>query len=75
MRYPITVEGSYYEKVIALHSHIIKIDNHKPFLSEKIGAVLQKINPDYLVLELISSNRDEHAGYIKDQMTYLGFKR
>jgi sugar phosphate isomerase/epimerase len=71
MRHPVTVEGAYYEKAIALHSHIVKIDNHKPFLSEKIGAVLKRTNPEYLVLEFISSHRDEHAGYIKEQMAYL----
>lgn len=72
LREPIALaEGSYLDKAIALQSHIISIDTHKPWKSEGIKTFLNRINPEYLVLELITSNREEHAGYIREQMAYL----
>jgi sugar phosphate isomerase/epimerase len=72
LREPLVLaEGTYFDKVIALHRHIISIDNHKPWKSERIGTFLKRINPEYLVLELVSSNLDEHGGSIREQRTYL----
>jgi sugar phosphate isomerase/epimerase len=71
MRNPLKVEGSYYDKVMALQYHVYEIDNHKPFLSKRIGSVLNRINPEYLVLEFISSSREEHSRFIAEQMEFL----
>jgi sugar phosphate isomerase/epimerase len=71
MRHPITIEGSYYEKVNKIQNHIITIDTHKPFLSKRAGALLKRINPRYCVLEFISRTREEHAQYIKEQLEYI----
>jgi sugar phosphate isomerase/epimerase len=71
MRNPLAVEGSYYDKVMALQRHVYKIDNHKPFLSKRIGMLLDRINPDYLVLEFISSSREEHSRFIAEQKEFL----
>jgi hypothetical protein len=71
MRNPFTVEGSYYDRVLALQEHVFKIDNHKPFLLKRIGTVLNRINPEYLVLEFISSDREELSRFITEQMEYL----
>jgi sugar phosphate isomerase/epimerase len=71
MRNPIKTEGTYIEKALALQSHILKIDTHKPFASKRIGAVLKRIAPDYVVLELISSNREEHSRYLREQLITL----
>jgi sugar phosphate isomerase/epimerase len=71
MRNPLKVEGSYYDKVMALQYHVYEIDNHKPFLSKRLGTILNRINPDYLVLEFISSSREEHSRFITEQMEFL----
>jgi sugar phosphate isomerase/epimerase len=71
MRNPIKVEGSYYDKVMALQYHVYKIDNHKPFLSKRIGTILNRINPDYLVLEFISDSREELSRFIAAQREFL----
>jgi hypothetical protein len=71
MQNPLKVEGSYYDKVMALQNHIYKIDNHKPFLSKRIGTVLERINPDYLVLEFISAGREELSRFIIEQKEFL----
>jgi hypothetical protein len=72
MRNPIIVEGTYFEKVMALQYHVFEIDNHKPFLSKRIGSVLERINPEYLILEFISETREELSRFITEQQAYLG---
>ena len=71
MRNPLKVEGSYYDKVMALQYHVYEIDNHKPFLSNRLGTILNRINPEYLVLEFISSSREEHSRFITEQLEFL----
>jgi hypothetical protein len=44
---------------------------HKPFLSKRAGALIKRIKPLYCALEFISSNREEHTRYIKEQMESL----
>jgi hypothetical protein len=68
---PFTLSGDYFEKILALQSHIIKIDAHKPFTTKRINGFLGRIKPEYLVLELISGSRDEHARYIREQLGYV----
>jgi sugar phosphate isomerase/epimerase len=71
MRNPVHAAGTYIEKAIALQNHILKLDNHKPFTSKRIGAVLERISPDYVVLEFITANREEHSRYIREQLDII----
>jgi sugar phosphate isomerase/epimerase len=71
MRNPLKVEGSYYDKIMALQYHVYEIDNHKPFLSKRLGTILDRIRPDYLVLEFISSDREELSRFITEQRKFL----
>jgi hypothetical protein len=64
-------EGSYSERRLAVLPHIFQIDTHQPFASERVSALLDRIQPEYLVLEQISSSRDEHERNLKEQMRYL----
>ena len=64
----IDLQGDYYSRYLSLHSHIIEVDNHKPFVSPRINEIIKKIDPQYLVFELITSGRTEHEEYIKAQM-------
>ncbi|GMO44412.1 MAG: TIM barrel protein [Termitinemataceae bacterium] len=64
-------QGDYAQKAIALHDHIIKVDTHKPFTSKKIAGIVERVAPEYLVLEFITKSREEHSAYITDQMRYL----
>jgi hypothetical protein len=68
---PFAPEGNYYERILALQSHIAQIDTHKPFTTRRINGFLNRIKPEYLVLELITGDRDEHARYIREQLGYL----
>jgi hypothetical protein len=56
---------------MALQYHVYEIDQHRPFLSKRIGTILDRIHPDYLVLEFISSGREEHSRFITEQLEFL----
>jgi hypothetical protein len=56
---------------MALQYHVYEIDNHKPFLSKRLGSILDRISPDYLVLEFISSSREELSRFITEQQEFL----
>ena len=52
--------------------HILKIDEHKPFTSNKINNLIEMINPKYLVYEFITTSLEELSNFIKIQDKVLG---
>lgn len=50
---------SFWEKIQYVKTHISNIDQHIPFDHPAIKKVIEKVNPDYLVLELLSSSLKE----------------
>ncbi|HCC36249.1 MAG TPA: hypothetical protein DEQ14_00765 [Treponema sp.] len=64
-------EGNYRERSLAALSHIFNIDAHQPFLSCRVNEIIDRIQPGYLVIEQISSDRLEHARNLKAQLRYL----
>ena len=63
--------GSYNERRLSVIPHIFKIDTHQPFTSERVNELINRIQPKYLVIEQLSSNRIEHAQNLKEQLRYL----
>lgn len=64
-------EGDYYQRMGEVMGNIFQIDTHRPFLSPRIGEILQRIAPDYLTIELISRNRQEHETMLHQQRQVL----
>jgi len=66
------VEGTYQEQMWSVMGHIFNIDTHKPFCSHRIGELLDRLTGlEFLCLENITATRQEHAGYLAEQMRYL----
>jgi hypothetical protein len=63
--------GSYNERRLAVMPHIFKIDTHQPFASKRVNELIDRIQPEYLVIELLSSDRFEHTRYLEEQLRYL----
>lgn len=68
---PLELTSGYYGRSMGIMSHIFEIDNHKPFISDRLERLIQDIAPEYLVLEFISSSREEHERYLAEQMACL----
>jgi hypothetical protein len=68
---PFPVAEDYFDRFEDIHQHIYRIDSHKPFLHPGVTGLIQRINPEYLVLEQISSTREENEEGLRLQMEYL----
>ncbi len=64
--------GSYQQRFAEVLPHIYKIDSHSPFLHPGVKELIQRISPEYLVLEFMSANRDELGAKLQAQMQALG---
>ena len=63
--------GSYGDRKLAVIPHIYKIDTHQPFASERVNELIERIQPEYLVLEQMSADRFEHVRKLKEQLRFL----
>ena len=64
--------GSYQEQMWDILTHIFQIDTHRPFRSSRIREILERLpGLEYLVLEQISADREEHARQLQEQMAVL----
>jgi hypothetical protein len=68
---PFPIAEDYFERFGDIHQHIYRIDRHEPFLHPGVKDLIRRINPQYLVLEQISNNREEHEEGLRRQMEYL----
>ncbi|MCL2227876.1 MAG: hypothetical protein FWB97_09680 [Oscillospiraceae bacterium] len=71
MRTWLPSESSYADRTSQVLSHIFKIDAHQPFASGRINELIERVRPDYLVIEQISSDRSEHARNLSEQLRFL----
>lgn len=67
----ITLQGSYMERLFASYGHIMHIDTHRPFLSKSMIHIIERIQPEYLVYELITTSLEDHAQCIDAQNIVL----
>lgn len=63
--------GSYEERQEKFFPMVYEVDAHRPFQSERIEEILSLAKPEYLVYELISSNRAEYQILVEEQNRYL----
>lgn len=69
-------EGTYFQQLWAVMSHIFEIDTHRPFCSYRIQEIFDRLPAlDYVCMEQISGSREEHAGYLATQVSYLKTKQ
>ena len=68
-------EGDYWTQMWDIMGRIFRIDTHKPFQSPRVWELLDRMKGlEYLVLEQISSDRENHDRQLAEQMAVLGKK-
>lgn len=65
------IDGDYQTRIWEVMGHIFEVDTHKPFATKRIQELIARIEPEYLVLELITGSRQEHEQLLSQQLTYL----
>ena len=63
---------NYYERVNKLYEYIFQIETHLPFTGVGICGLIERIGPEYLIYEFMSSGLDEHKKYLAEQKQCLG---
>lgn len=65
-KHPPRLSGTYFEKNCALAEYILTVDSHHPFTGPAAKELIQWLKPEYLVYELLSSDRAEHERYMRE---------
>lgn len=64
-KHPPVLTGSYYEKTGAIAEYVYRVDSHHPFAGPEAEALIEWLNPEYLVYELLSADRAQHEAYMR----------
>lgn len=65
------IPSDYQERFIKAMYHVLAIDSHEPFTDPDICDVLRQISPDFLTLEFISRDINEHKDKLRRQLDAL----
>ena len=68
---PPRLTGNYWQRMGQIFPHIYSIDYHKPFTAPGVAALLRRIQPEFVTVELITGDRAEHEAGLLDQMKAL----
>ena len=62
---------TYEERSMQMFMHAFKTDMHLPFTCSKVKALIERISPEYLTFEFMTSSREEHSLFLKQQLECL----
>ncbi|RUT79178.1 TIM barrel protein [Ancylomarina longa] len=64
-------ELNFSEKYSAARNHVLKIDQHLPFQTERVKEIIGEINPDFVVHEFITKGIEEYSAKLEQQLNVL----
>lgn len=59
------------ERVIQMFTHAFAVDGHRPFTCKGVDELIRRVNPEYLTLEFITGDNEQHSEYLRLQEEYL----
>lgn len=65
-KHPPKLTGTYFEKSCALAGYLLQVDSHHPFTGPAAEELIRWIDPEYLVYELLTTDRAEHESFMKE---------
>lgn len=68
---PPKMKSEYKDRQWQLLEYVMQIDSHQPFTCNGVDELVRRINPDYLVFELMSKSREQHKDLLKKQKNAL----
>lgn len=71
---PPKMAASYEERYMQMFFHAFAVDEHKPFTGAGIKELVERISPEFLTFEFITSDSKQHRQYLKEQLYALGKK-
>lgn len=67
---PVLKEG-FWDRFWQCSEHIFNIDTHLPFTHPEVKELVRHISPDYLTLELVTADSEEHGAKLDQQIEAL----
>ncbi len=61
------LEGSYFERLCQAYAYVLGMDEHKPFSTKAVGRLIERIAPEYLTHEFITTDAAQLDEYLKTQ--------
>lgn len=74
MRNPPDLGGSYSKRCEQMFWHAFAIDRHLPFTCDGVSDLIDRISPEYLTFEFITTDKIQHRKYLSAQRKALGMK-
>lgn len=71
MRNPPELSGTYSERCEKMFWHAFAIDRHLPFTCDGVSALIDRISPEYLTFEFITTDKIQHQKYLSAQLKAL----
>ncbi|MDK2866092.1 MAG: hypothetical protein PWP51_1580 [Clostridiales bacterium] len=68
---PPTITGTYAERMMQVYPYVFKMDAHEPFTVKGVQALIERLSPEFLTYEFITTSREEHEDYLKRQIEAL----
>ena len=68
---PPTFTGTYWDKLSKIYPHIYHIDYHEPFTAPGVAPLIRRVCPEFLTLELITTDRGHHEAALNAQLEAL----
>ena len=68
---PPDLTGSFSERYTKMFEYVFKADQHRPYLSGGVEALVERIAPEYLTFEFITNDLQEHRRFLKAQKAAL----
>ena len=68
---PPELKGGYWDRLMQIFPHIFSIDYHKPFTDPGVTKIIKRVRPEFVTVELITSDREEHRAGLEAQMNAI----
>ncbi len=62
---------TYEERTMQMFMHAFQTDKHLPFTADGVDLLVKRISPEYLTFEFMTSSREEHISFLKQQRNCL----
>ena len=71
IRHPPEIPADYAARSALLFEYVFQVDQHKPFICRGVRSLVDRLKPEYLTYEFISSSREQHQRMLIRQRAAL----
>ena len=69
---PPPMADTYWERYTQMFYHAYAVDKHEPFTAKGVKELINRIAPEYVTFEFITTDHKQHCEYLEQQLEALG---